>query len=396
MAKIRVGELDVHVQRMPAAGPPTDGPPPLVVLVHGLLIDSLASYYFSLGPAFAERGMDVLMYDLRGHGRTGRPATGYRLEDFVADLDGLLDALGEDRPAHVVGNSFGGAIAYGLAAARPDRVRSVIAIESEPPVRAWAEKMAEGLTGEEGGLVVKEVRTWLAEDPERNARPSSSPDASWTPPRSARTSRAAASWTTTSPRSAAPSSPSSAPTPNSPARPTTWPPPSPTAAPSSCPTRGTRCSWSGPGDGRPAAGLARRRHPHHREGGLDGPVPVRRAAPGRPCQPGRRHRRRAGRARPRHRLGGTGGPGPPAGRTRRARLSLRRARPGARPGRADRGPDRRTEGPAAFQFLWESFLIPLADHMAPGYGRPWRSSARTSWSPTSRPSRAASSPTRSA
>lgn len=171
MAKIRVGELDVHVQRMSAAGPPADGPPPLVVFVHGLLIDSLASYYFSLGPAFAERGLDVLMYDLRGHGRTGRPATGYRLEDFVADLDGLLDALGEDRPAHVVGNSFGGAIAYGLAAVRPDRVRSVIAIESEPPVKSWAEKMAEGLTGEEGGLVVKEVRSWLAEDPERNARP---------------------------------------------------------------------------------------------------------------------------------------------------------------------------------------------------------------------------------
>lgn len=171
MAKIRVGELDVHVQRMAAAGPPASDPPPLVVLVHGLLIDSLASYYFSLGPVFAERGMDVLMYDLRGHGRTGRPAAGYRLEDFVSDLDGLLDALEEDRPAHVVGNSFGGAIAYGLAASRPDRVRSVIAIESEPPVKSWAEKMAEGLTGEEGGLVVREVRAWLAEDPERNARP---------------------------------------------------------------------------------------------------------------------------------------------------------------------------------------------------------------------------------
>ncbi|WP_406162928.1 alpha/beta fold hydrolase [Streptomyces sp. NBC_01005] len=171
MAKIRVGELDVHVQLMPAAGPPADEPPPLVVLVHGLLIDSLASYYFSLGPAFAERGMDVLMYDLRGHGRTTRPATGYRLEDFVADLDGLFAPLGKDRPAHLVGNSFGGAIAYALAAAHPDRVRSVVAIESEPPVTSWAKKMAEGLTGEDGGLVVKEVRTWLSGDPERNARP---------------------------------------------------------------------------------------------------------------------------------------------------------------------------------------------------------------------------------
>ncbi|MFE7423985.1 alpha/beta fold hydrolase [Streptomyces sp. NPDC014735] len=171
MAKIRVGELDVHIQRMSAVGAPAESPPPLVVLVHGLLIDSLASYYFSLGPAFAESGMDVLMYDLRGHGRTSRPAAGYRLEDFVSDLDELFDALGEDRPAHVVGNSFGGVIAYGLAAARPDRVRSVIAIESEPPMKAWAEKMAAGLTGKEGGLLVEDVRTWLAADPQRNPRP---------------------------------------------------------------------------------------------------------------------------------------------------------------------------------------------------------------------------------
>ena len=163
--------LDVHVQLMAAEEPCAESPPPLVVLVHGLLIDSLASYYFSLGPVLAARGMDVLMYDLRGHGRTGRPPAGYRLEDFVSDLDGLLGALGESRPAHVVGNSFGGAVAYGLAAAHPERVRSVIAIESEPPVRSWAEKMAEGLGGEEGGLVVEEVRAWLAGDPGRNARP---------------------------------------------------------------------------------------------------------------------------------------------------------------------------------------------------------------------------------
>ncbi|MEU1456723.1 alpha/beta fold hydrolase [Streptomyces avermitilis] len=169
MATLRVNGIDVHVQRMGGSG---DAARPVVVLIHGMLIDSLASYYFSLAPQLAEEGMDVVMYDLRGHGKTSRPPTGYRIEDFVRDLDGLLDALAVNRPVHLVGNSFGGAIAYAMAAAHPERVASVIAIEAEPPTRAWAQSMYDGLVGEEGGLVVREVTQWLRENPgERNARP---------------------------------------------------------------------------------------------------------------------------------------------------------------------------------------------------------------------------------
>ncbi|WP_326718910.1 alpha/beta hydrolase [Streptomyces sp. NBC_00243] len=167
MATIRVNGLDVHVQRLGHTG---DAPRPVVVLIHGLLIDSLASYYFSLAPRLAEEGMDVVMYDLRGHGKTSRPPTGYLMEDFVTDLDELLDALAVDRPVHLVGNSFGGAVAYAMAAAHPDRVASVVAIEAEPPARAWQESMYAGLV--EGNLVIERVTEWLRENPgERNARP---------------------------------------------------------------------------------------------------------------------------------------------------------------------------------------------------------------------------------
>ncbi|MEU7784372.1 MULTISPECIES: alpha/beta fold hydrolase [unclassified Amycolatopsis] len=163
MSRVRAGELDVHVQRL-AAEAPLDGDAPLVVCVHGLLTDSLASYYFTLGPALAARGLDVLMYDLRGHGRTTRPASGYRLEEFVDDLVAVLDACGATRPVHVVGNSFGSSVAFGLAAARPDRVASVIAIEGEPPTEAWTRHMADGLADAKTRLAIDEVIGWIAEN----------------------------------------------------------------------------------------------------------------------------------------------------------------------------------------------------------------------------------------
>ena len=161
MTKILAGDLDTHVQRLPPTVP-VDGEAPVVVFIHGLLTDSLASYYFTLGPAFAAAGVDVVMYDLRGHGKSGRPATGYQLERFIADLVSLLDAMDITRPVHLVGNSFGGSIAFGLAAAHPDRVATVIAIEAEPPVRAWTVRMAEGLDLAKSQLTQDAVIDWIA------------------------------------------------------------------------------------------------------------------------------------------------------------------------------------------------------------------------------------------
>jgi pimeloyl-ACP methyl ester carboxylesterase len=143
VTKVKVGELEVHVQRLGPSNPSETRM--TVVLLHGLLYDSLASYYFTVGPALAELGVDVVMYDLRGHGRTTRPAEGYQLEQFVEDLRGLLDALEIDWPVHLVGNSFGGTIAFGFAAAYPERTASILFIEAEPPVELWAKHISEGL-----------------------------------------------------------------------------------------------------------------------------------------------------------------------------------------------------------------------------------------------------------
>ncbi|TKA10428.1 alpha/beta fold hydrolase [Actinacidiphila oryziradicis] len=152
MAMVDTGDIQLHVQRLaPRNGRPATA---TVVLIHGLLTDSLASYYFTVAPAFAASGLDVVMYDQRGHGRSGRPGSGYTLDTYVDDLDALLDRLEVTGPVHLVGNSYGGTVAFGYAVRRPERAASVSVIESEPATEAWAAKL---------GGILRRVVTELAQ-----------------------------------------------------------------------------------------------------------------------------------------------------------------------------------------------------------------------------------------
>lgn len=58
-----------------------------------------------------------------------RVRSAYSLEDMARDAVGVLDALGIDR-AHIVGASMGGMIAQIIAAAWPERTRSLVSIMS--------------------------------------------------------------------------------------------------------------------------------------------------------------------------------------------------------------------------------------------------------------------------
>lgn len=138
-------------------------PVPIVVCVHGLGYDSLASFYLTLSSPVADAGIDVLTYDLRGHGRSVRPATGYRLADFTDDLEALLDNLGVTQPVHLVGNSFGGTIAFSFAARFPDRVASIVSIEAEPATEAWADKMGRTFRNVIDAMSDEQNLVWVAD-----------------------------------------------------------------------------------------------------------------------------------------------------------------------------------------------------------------------------------------
>jgi pimeloyl-ACP methyl ester carboxylesterase len=68
--------------------------------------------------------------DLRGHGRTARTPGRYRLDDYVADVDRLLRAVGE--PAVLVGHSLGAVVAASLAQDRHPLVAAVFL--EDPPL----------------------------------------------------------------------------------------------------------------------------------------------------------------------------------------------------------------------------------------------------------------------
>lgn len=158
MADATVRGVRLHYQKL---GAPGAAPP--VVFLHGLVMDNLASWYFTVANAVAAHA-EVLVYDLRGHGKSERPKTGYALADMVADLEALLaDAFG-DRAVTLVGNSFGGLLAVAFARAYPARAAGVVLVDAHLGDTGFGEQMAQTLelTGEErDARIAASFRDWV-------------------------------------------------------------------------------------------------------------------------------------------------------------------------------------------------------------------------------------------
>lgn len=103
---------------------PRDGVP--VVLVHGLCAS--ARQFADDAAYFAARGFRVLTPDVRGHGRSGRPASLdpalYTIPILADDMLAVLDHAGVG-PVHWVGNSLGGIVALDLIGRVPERFRTL-------------------------------------------------------------------------------------------------------------------------------------------------------------------------------------------------------------------------------------------------------------------------------
>ena len=118
MPKALVDGFHLHYQQFGEGSP--------VVMVHGIT-GNLAIWHLEIMPALMSK-YRITTYDLRGHGYSDVPPTGYTTADHAQDLCRLLDTLGIER-ADVVGHSFGADIALHFAILFPERVDRLVLVE---------------------------------------------------------------------------------------------------------------------------------------------------------------------------------------------------------------------------------------------------------------------------
>jgi pimeloyl-ACP methyl ester carboxylesterase len=104
-----------------------------VVLLHGWP-DSGRLWRHQV-PALAAAGFQVLVPDLRGYGRSGKPAAveAYSLGAVAGDVQAILAEENIAR-AHVVGHDWGAALAWRLALSAPDSVDHLVVLSVGHPV----------------------------------------------------------------------------------------------------------------------------------------------------------------------------------------------------------------------------------------------------------------------
>jgi pimeloyl-ACP methyl ester carboxylesterase len=112
-------------------GDPAGAP---VVLIHGYTDN--ARDWVPLVP-FLSPHFHLILVDLRGHGRSGKPECCYTRFDFAYDLKLLLDALGMSR-ADLVGHSLGSVVAQTFAEFWPERTGRVVLVSSTAGPRPGA------------------------------------------------------------------------------------------------------------------------------------------------------------------------------------------------------------------------------------------------------------------
>ncbi|WP_329411629.1 SDR family oxidoreductase [Streptomyces sp. NBC_00704] len=112
--RVRTGGIDLCVAEL---GDPSR---PTVVLVHGY--PDSKEVWSEVATRLADRfGLHVVLYDVRGHGRSGTPKPlrgGFTLEKLTDDFLAVADAVSPDRPVHLVGHDWGSVQAWEFVTVR--------------------------------------------------------------------------------------------------------------------------------------------------------------------------------------------------------------------------------------------------------------------------------------
>ena len=127
---------DVRIHYLDSGGDDRGAP---VIFVPGMTC--IAEDYAEILPLFGRRAVVI---DLRGHGRSGAPATGYDAATLSADVGAVVDTV-TDGPVHVVTFSRGTTYAIMWAIENFERVRSVAIGDYVPEEKALTPEMSRRL-----------------------------------------------------------------------------------------------------------------------------------------------------------------------------------------------------------------------------------------------------------
>jgi 3-oxoadipate enol-lactonase len=137
---------------------------PRLVLIHSLALD--ASIWDNMAAQLAE-DTQILTYDCRGHGRSGKPHMVFSMELFAQDLAQLLDRVGWQN-AVVAGCSMGGGVAQAFAGLYPKRASALGLIDTtawygaDAP-QTWRERAANARSKGLNGMVDFQITRWFAD-----------------------------------------------------------------------------------------------------------------------------------------------------------------------------------------------------------------------------------------
>lgn len=128
---VKANGIKIHYYR-------TGGDKPQVVINHGAGDDGLC---WTRVARELEKKYDVILPDARGHGKSAGGKGDYSPAQRVADLAGLVQALGLDRPV-VGGHSMGADTSMNFAAIHPELTRAIFL--EDPPIILPGEKFSDG------------------------------------------------------------------------------------------------------------------------------------------------------------------------------------------------------------------------------------------------------------
>lgn len=115
------GEIVINFAEGDMVGPP-------LVMLHGSTLDWQTFDEFI--PTL-EQSWHIYACDLRGHGKSGRSISGYRIADFVPDTIAFIERFIK-QPTLMLGFSMGALVTLGVASRLPNLIRGIVLLE--PPL----------------------------------------------------------------------------------------------------------------------------------------------------------------------------------------------------------------------------------------------------------------------